>query len=246
MSDLIQRVVVVTGASSGIGEAIALFLAEKGATLVLVARRIDRINSLVDKITQTGGQAIAIKADVTRLSEIKSVVDVAVAKFGRVDVFINNAGYMAIALLASLKTQEWDQMVDTNIKGVLNGIAAALPVFENQKSGHFINVASVAGIKVLSPGGAVYSATKFAVRALSEGLRYEAGSHIRTTLISPGAVESELQHGSSDSDSKAFLGEFYQQAIPALFIAKAVAYAIEQPAEVDVNEIVIRPTREEY
>lgn len=246
MSHLNERVVIVTGASSGIGEAIALFLAEKGATLVLVARRLDRINSLVDQITQTGGKAIAIKADVTKLSDIKNVVSSAVSKFNRVDVFINNAGYMAIAPLTALKTDEWEQMIDTNIKGVLNGIAAALPVFENQNAGHFINVASVAGIKVLSPGGAVYSATKFAVRALSEGLRYEAGRHIRTTLISPGAVESELLYGSSDSNSKAFLSEFYKQAIPAQAIAKAVAYAIEQPEDVDVNEIVIRPTREEF
>nr|WP_181375168.1 SDR family oxidoreductase [Pectobacterium carotovorum]ALG88701.1 Short-chain dehydrogenase/reductase SDR [Pectobacterium carotovorum] len=246
MSHLNQRVVVVTGASSGIGEAIALFLAEKGAILVLVARRLERINTLVDKITQTGGNAIAIKADVTKLSEVQNVVSTVVSKFNRVDVLINNAGYMAIAPLTALKTHEWDQMIDTNIKGVLNGIAAALPVFESQQAGHFINVASVAGIKVLSPGGAVYSATKFAVRALSEGLRYEAGRHIRTTLISPGAVESELLYGSSDSDSKAFLSEFYKQAIPALAIAKAVVYAIEQPEDVDVNEIVIRPTREEF
>lgn len=246
MSHLNERVVIVTGASSGIGEAIARFLAEKGATLVLVARRLERINSLVDQITQTGGKAVAIKADVTKLSDVNNVVSSVVSKFNRVDVFINNAGYMAIAPLRALKTDEWEQMIDTNIKGVLNGIAAALPVFDNQKAGHFINVASVAGIKVLSPGGAVYSATKFAVRALSEGLRYEAGRHIRTTLISPGAVESELQLGSSDSDSKAFLNEFYKQAIPAQAIAKAVAYAIEQPEDVDVNEIVIRPTREEF
>ncbi|WP_336219517.1 SDR family oxidoreductase [Citrobacter amalonaticus] len=246
MSHLNERVIIVTGASSGIGEAIALFLAEKGATLVLVARRLERINALVDKITKTNGRAIAIKADVTKLSEVKNVVSTAISKFNRVDVLINNAGYMAIAPLSALKTEEWEQMIDTNIKGVLNGIAAVLPVFENQKAGHFINVASVAGIKVLSPGGAVYSATKFAVRALSEGLRYEAGSHIRTTIISPGAVESELLHGSSDPASKAFLSEFYQQAIPAQAIAKAVAYAIEQPEDVDVNEIVIRPTREEY
>ncbi|MFP2238221.1 SDR family oxidoreductase [Pseudescherichia vulneris] len=246
MSHLNERVVIVTGASSGIGEAIALYLAEQGATLVLVARRLDRINSLVDQITLTGGTAFAIKADVTKLNEIHNVVGTVVSKFQRVDVFINNAGYMAIAPLTALKTDEWDQMIDTNIKGVLNGIAAALPVFEKQKAGHFINVASVAGIKVLSPGGVVYSATKFAVRALSEGLRYEAGRHIRTTLISPGAVESELQHGSSDCESKAFLNEFYKQAIPAHVIAKAVAYAIEQPEDVDVNEIVIRPTREEF
>ena len=241
-----NKVVVITGASSGIGQAIALHLANKPFSLVLVARRLDRINALVDQIIQQGGQAIAVKADVTRQEEVQKAINAAIAAYQRVDVLINNAGYMAIAPISELKTDEWDKMIDTNLKGVLYGIAAALPVFQRQGSGHFINVASVAGIKVLAPGGVVYSATKFAVRALSEGLRQEVGKTIRTTLISPGAVESELQFGSSDAPSKQFLHEFYKQAIPAESIARSVLFAIEQPADVDINEIVVRPTQEEF
>ncbi|MEX1839704.1 SDR family oxidoreductase [Enterobacter cloacae] len=246
MNNSANRVVVITGASSGIGQAVALHLANKAFSLVLVARRLDRINALVDNITQTGGQAIAVQADVTRQEEVQKAIDAAVAAWQRVDVLINNAGFMAIAPISERKTDEWDRMIDTNIKGVLYGIAAALPVFQRQGSGHFINVASVAGIRVLAPGGVIYSATKFAVRALSEGLRQEAGKTIRTTLISPGAVESELQYGSSDKESLAFLAEFYKQAIPAEAIARAVLFAIEQPSDVDVNEIIVRPTQEEF
>lgn len=246
MNNSANKVVVITGASSGIGEAIALHLANNTFSLVLVARRLDRINALVDRIIQQGGKAIAVKADVTRQDDVQSVIDAAIAAYQRVDVLINNAGFMAIAPLSELKTNEWDKMIDTNLKGVLYGIAAALPVFQRQGSGHFINVASVAGIKVLAPGGVVYSATKFAVRALSEGLRQEAGKTIRTTLISPGAVDSELQFGSSDEESKKFLHEFYKQAISADAIARSVLFAIEQPGDVDINEIVVRPTQEEF
>ncbi|HDS9456538.1 TPA: SDR family oxidoreductase [Enterobacter asburiae] len=246
MNNSANKVVVITGASSGIGEAIALHLANNAYSLVLVARRQDKINALVDRIIQQGGKAIAVKADVTRQEEVHRAIEAAIAAYQRVDVLINNAGFMAIAPLSELKTDEWDKMIDTNLKGVLYGVAAALPVFQRQGSGHFINVASVAGIKVLAPGGVVYSATKFAVRALSEGLRQEAGKTIRTTLISPGAVESELQFGSSDEESKKFLHEFYKQAIPAESIARAVLFAIEQPDDVDINEIIVRPTQEEF
>ncbi|EKI0252585.1 SDR family oxidoreductase [Enterobacter asburiae] len=246
MNNSANKVVVITGASSGIGEAIALHLANNAYSLVLVARRQDKINALVDRIIQQGGKAIAVKADVTRQEEIQRAIEAAIAAYQRVDVLINNAGFMAIAPLSELKTDEWDKMIDTNLKGVLYGVAAALPVFQHQGSGHFINVASVAGIKVLAPGGVVYSATKFAVRALSEGLRQEAGKTIRTTLISPGAVESELQFGSSDEESKKFLHEFYKQAISADAIARSVLFAIEQPGDVDINEIVVRPTQEEF
>ncbi|MHA1054499.1 SDR family oxidoreductase [Enterobacter mori] len=246
MNNSANKVVVITGASSGIGEAIALHLANNAYSLVLVARRQDKINALVDRIIQQGGKAIAVKADVTRQEEVHRAIDAAIAAYQRVDVLINNAGFMAIAPLSELKTNEWDKMIDTNLKGVLYGVAAALPVFQRQGSGHFINVASVAGIKVLAPGGVVYSATKFAVRALSEGLRQEAGKTIRTTLISPGAVESELQFGSSDEESKKFLHEFYKQAISADAIARSVLFAIEQPGDVDINEIVVRPTQEEF
>jgi NADP-dependent 3-hydroxy acid dehydrogenase YdfG len=246
MNNSANKVVVITGASSGIGEAIALHLANNAYSLVLVARRQDKINALVDRIIQQGGKAIAVKADVTRQEEVQRAIEAAIAAYQRVDVLINNAGFMAIAPLSELKTDEWDKMIDTNLKGVLYGVAAALPVFQHQGSGHFINVASVAGIKVLAPGGVVYSATKFAVRALSEGLRQEAGKTIRTTLISPGAVESELQFGSSDEESKKFLHEFYKQAISADAIARSVLFAIEQPGDVDINEVVVRPTQEEF
>ncbi|MCG3097863.1 SDR family oxidoreductase [Enterobacter sp. DRP3] len=246
MNNSANKVVVITGASSGIGEAIALHLANNAFSLVLVARRQEKINALVDRIIQKGGKAIAVKADVTRQEEVQRAIEAAIAAYQRVDVLINNAGFMAIAPLSELKTEEWDKMIDTNLKGVLYGIAAALPVFQRQGSGHFINVASVAGIKVLAPGGVVYSATKFAVRALSEGLRQEAGKTIRTTLISPGAIESELQFGSSDEESKKFLHEFYKQAISADAIARSVLFAIEQPGDVDINEIVVRPTQEEF
>ncbi|MDH2173606.1 SDR family NAD(P)-dependent oxidoreductase [Acinetobacter johnsonii] len=157
-----------------------------------------------------------------------------------------NAGLMSIAPLSELKVDEWDRMIDINIKGVLYGIAATLPVFQKQNFGHFINLASVAGIKVFSPGGTVYSGTKFAVRAISEGLRHEVGGTIRTTTIEPGAVESELKFGSSHKESSEFVTDFYKQAIPADSVARAIAYAIEQPADVDINEIVLRPTSQEF
>lgn len=166
--------------------------------------------------------------------------------FGRVDVLVNNAGLMAIAPLSATKTDEWDRMIDINIKGLLYGIAAALPIFEKHGSGHFINIASAAGIKVFNPGGAAYSGTKFAVRAISEGLRQEVGGSIRTTIISPGAIDSELKLGSSHEESAMAVGAFYEQAIPADTVARAIAYAVEQPADVDINEIVLRPTSQEF
>ena len=165
---------------------------------------------------------------------------------GGLDVMVNNAGLMAIAPMSLVKTDEWDRMIDVNIKGLLYGIAAALPLFDKQGSGHFINIASAAGIKVFSPGGTVYSGTKFAVRAISEGLRHEVGGKIRTTIISLGAVDTELKFGSSDADSAKAISGFYQQAIPSASVAQAIAYAIEQPTDVDINEIVLRPTSQEF
>ena len=246
MSGIQDKVVVITGASSGLGEATARHLAASGATVVLGARRVDRLEALVGEITTSGGKAKAFATDVTKRSDVEALVQGAVDAYGRVDVIINNAGLMAIAPMAQLKVDEWDRMIDINIKGVLYGIAAALPVFQRQSSGHFINISSAAGIKVFSPGGTVYSGTKFAVRAISEGLRHEIGGAIRTTIISPGAVESELKHGSSDPDSVKAVGEFYQQAIPSDSVARAIAFAIEQPADVDINEIVLRPTSQEF
>jgi NADP-dependent 3-hydroxy acid dehydrogenase YdfG len=246
MGQISGKVVVITGASSGLGEATARHLATLGATLVLAARRKERLDLLVDECIAAGGKALAVKVDVTEREDVKDMVTAAVAQFGRIDVFINNAGLMAIAPITMTKVDEWERMIDINIKGVLYGIAAVLPVFEQQNDGHFVNISSVAGVKVFSPGGTVYSGTKYAVRAISEGLRHEVGANIRTTTICPGAVESELKLGSSDAESAQFVHDFYKQAIPADSVARAIAYAIEQPADVDINEIVLRPTQQDF
>jgi len=247
MSKNIQgKVVVITGASSGLGEATARHLAALGAHVVLGARRQDRLDAIVREIAAAGGKAIAHPIDVTNKEDLSALVAKAVEAFGRIDVMINNAGLMAISPISQLRVEEWDRMIDINIKGVLYGIAAALPLFEQQASGHFINISSVAGIKVFSPGGSVYSGTKFAVRAISDGLRHEVGGNIRTTTIEPGAVDSELKFGSGHQPRAEVVGEFYKKAIPADSVARAIAYAIEQPADVDINEIVLRPTAQDF
>jgi len=247
MTEVAGKVVAITGASSGLGEATARHLAALGAKVVVAARRKERLDRLAAEIEAAGGQAEAIEVDVRNRADVDIMVARALDRFGRLDVLVSNAGLMALAPLSANKVEEWERMVDINIKGVLYGIAAALPVFMEQQSGHFINLASVAGIKVSSPNGTVYSATKFAVRAISEGLRHEAGGRIRTTIISPGAVESELPMGSSDPDAFRSISEFYKrQAIPADSVARAIAYAIEQPANVDINEIVLRPTEQTF
>lgn len=241
------KVVVITGASSGLGETTARHLASLGANVVLGARRENRLQDISNEINQKGnGKAIFVKTDVTKKEEVQSLVDKAVTEFGKVDVMLNNAGLMSIAPMSETKVDEWDRMIDINVKGVLYGIAAALPVFQKQENGHFINLSSVAGVKVFSPGGTVYSGTKYAVRAISEGLRHEVGGKIRTTTIEPGAIDSELKHGSSHKESSDFVREFYKTAIPSDSIARTIAFAIEQPADVDVNEIVIRPTVQDF
>ena len=246
-NNIANKVVVITGASSGLGESTARHLVKLGAKVVLGARRKDKLEALVGELRNAGGEAEFVVADVTRKADVEALVQKAVSRFGRVDVIVNNAGLMAIAPISEGRTDEWDAMIDINIKGVLYGIAAAMPVFQQQGSGHFINIASVAGIKVFSPGGSVYSGTKFAVRAISEGLRHEVGGAIRTTTILPGAVDSELKFGSGHAESAAFVQGFYEQnAIPADSVARAIAYAIEQPADVDINEIVLRPTVQEF
>jgi NADP-dependent 3-hydroxy acid dehydrogenase YdfG len=241
-----KKVIVITGASSGLGEATAKYLADKGAIVVLGARRADKLQQIVNEITAKGGAATYLVTDVASKVQVKALVDKAVDTYGRLDVIINNAGIMPIAPMAELRTDEWDNMIDINIKGVLYGIAAALPIFQKQQAGHFINLGSVAGIKVFSPGGTVYSGTKYAVRAISDGLRHEVGRHIRTTTIEPGAVDSELKLSTNHQESSANVNEFYKIAIPADSVARAIAFAIEQPADVDINEIVIRPTVQEF
>jgi NADP-dependent 3-hydroxy acid dehydrogenase YdfG len=249
MSPDIDKVVVITGASSGIGESTAKLLARHGAKVVLGARRKDRLDAAVKEISAAGGKAISVAVDVTKRAEMEGLVKAAVDGFGRVDVIVNNAGIMSIAPIDALKVEEWDRMIDVNLKGMLHGVAAVLPIMQNQKQGHIINLASVFGIKVFAPGGTVYCATKSAVRALTEGLRMELHSkNIRCTMISPGAVATELPEGSSDEATRKNLREFYRttMAIPAEAIAKAIAYAIEQPADVEVDEIVIRPTAQDF
>jgi NADP-dependent 3-hydroxy acid dehydrogenase YdfG len=240
------KVVVITGASSGLGEATARHLSAQGAIVVLGARRVDRIQSLAEELIDKGGKALAMATDVTRHDDVKALVDAAVQTFGRVDVMLNNAGLMPHSPLERLKIDDWNQTIDVNIKGVLYGIAAALPHMKQQKSGQIINVASVAA-RIVRPGSAVYAATKSAVLMISEGLRQEVKPYgLRTTILSPGAVATELPNSITEPDIAGFIGKFYEEiAIPAESFARAVAFAISQPPEVDVNEILFRPTRQE-
>jgi NADP-dependent 3-hydroxy acid dehydrogenase YdfG len=248
MSDGIKdKIVVVTGASSGLGEATARLLSARSATVVLGARRADRLQALVKEIKASGGKALSVATDVTQREQVEALVDAAVQTYGRIDVMINNAGLMPQAALERLKVDEWDRMIDVNIRGVLYGIAAALPHMQRQKAGHFVNVSSVAGHRV-GPGFAVYAATKYAVRALSEGLRQEVKPYnIRTTVISPGAVATELPNSVTDPDASERIRSFYEQvAVPADSFARVVAFAMSQPEDVDINEILYRPTKQEF
>jgi NADP-dependent 3-hydroxy acid dehydrogenase YdfG len=245
-NNIAGKVVIITGASSGLGEATARHLAKAGAKLVLAARRLERIEQLAAELTAAGGQAIAVKTDVTVREDLQALAAAAVEHFGRVDVLVNNAGTMPLAPINKLKVDEWDYMIDVNIKGVLYGIAAALPHMQARKSGHIVNVSSVAGHKVRA-GTAVYSATKRAVRVLTEGLRQEVKPWgIRTTIISPGAVATELPDSITEADVQAGVKAFYEIAIPAESFARAVVYALGQPEDVDINEILFRPTKQEY
>jgi len=245
-SNIEGKVVVITGASSGLGEATARHLSALGARVVLGARRADRLQALAAELNR-GGKALAVATDVTDRDQVKRLVEAGVQAYGRIDVMVNNAGLMPQSMLERLKIDEWDRMIDVNIKGVLYGIAAALPHMTAQRSGHFINVSSVAGHKV-RPGGTVYSATKHAVRVISEGLRQEVKPYnIRTTLVSPGAVDTELPDSITDPDVAVTMRKFYDDiAIPADSFARAVVFAMSQPDDVDVNEILFRPTRQEF
>lgn len=240
------KTVVITGASSGMGAAAARHLAGEGAAVVLGARRADRIDALAAEIRDSGGRAIAVATDVTKRLDLERLVGAAIDAYGRIDVLINNAGVMPLSQLERVKVDEWDRMVDVNLKGVLYGVAAALPSMIAQKSGHIINVSSVAGHKLFA-GSAVYSATKFAVRAFSEGLRQEMAPHnIRTTIISPGAVRTELLDHISDADVQQANRDFVAQiGVPPETFARLVAFAINEPEDVGLNEILFRPTAQE-
>jgi NADP-dependent 3-hydroxy acid dehydrogenase YdfG len=241
------KVVAITGASSGIGERTAKLLAQGGAKVALGARRRDRIDALAKEISASGGKAVGFTVDVAKRAEVEAFVKGAVETFGRIDVIVNNAGIMPIAPIEALKVEEWDRQIDVNLKGVLYGVAAALPQMQKQRSGHIINIASVYGIKVFAPGGVVYCATKAAVRVLTEGLRMELHSqNIRCTVISPGAVATELPESSSEEATRKYLREFYKMAIPADSIAGAIAYAISRPAEEEIDEVVLRPLAQDF
>jgi len=242
MSEINGKVVIITGASSGLGKATAHRLANSGARLVLGARREDRLAALRDAIVEQGGDAIYRVTDVTDRAQLDALAQAAKEAYGRIDVLVNNAGLMPLSPLDKLKVDEWDQMIDVNIKGVLYGIAAVLPTMREQHVGHIINLSSVAG-HVVFPSSAVYSATKYAVKAISEGIRQEGGGEIRSTNISPGPVATELTTTISDPETAKNVSELYEKAIDADVIARAIAFAIEQPAEVDINELIIRPSK---
>ncbi|MGK9167372.1 SDR family oxidoreductase [Inquilinus limosus] len=246
MSSIEGKVVAITGASSGIGEATARHLARAGAAVMLGARRLHRLAAVAEEIRRDGGRVALQRLDVTSREDVAAFVQAAVAQFGRLDVIVNNAGVMPLSPVSDLKVEEWERMVDVNLKGVLYGVAAALPVFQAQGSGHVVNVTSIADRRVV-PTAAVYSATKYAVRAFSEGLRQEVGGGIRVTVVAPGATESELANGISDPELRqAAIEDYRRDLIPAEAIARAIGYAIGQPPEVDVNELVVRPTAQAY
>ncbi|MBA5223923.1 MULTISPECIES: SDR family oxidoreductase [Streptomyces] len=242
MSGINGKVIALTGASSGIGEETAVHLAARGARVVLGARRKERLDAVVERITSQGGEAVGLVVDVTRREDLARLTGEAVERFGRLDVLVSNAGTMAISPFDELRQDDWDAMVATHVTGLLNGIGAALPVFRRQRSGHFVNVASTAAYLVKSPQG-VYAATKTAVKILSEGLRQESGPDLRVTLVSPGFTDTEgVGKGAGPEIAAALVRQRDEIAMPPSAVASAIAYAIEQPAHVDVGEIVVRST----
>ncbi|MDT7741077.1 MAG: hypothetical protein QOE59_155 [Actinomycetota bacterium] len=240
MDPIAGTVVAVTGAGGGIGEASARLLARRGARLVLGGRRTDRLDEVAAAISDEGGEAAVTSCDVTRREDLHALVGLAVERFGRLDVLINNAGMGLVAPIDDLAVDDWDVMVDVNLRGVLHGIAAALPVFRAQGSGHLVAVVSTAGLRI-APGQAVYAATKNAVRTLCEGLRQEAGPHLRVTEVSPGVTDTAFIAGTGDADADV-LAHYRSIAMPPEAVARAIAHALEQPAGVDVGSIVVRPT----
>lgn len=246
MQDLKAKVVAITGASSGIGEAVARRLAAAGAQVLLGARRTDRLGRIAAEIEAAGGAVAWRRLDVTDRADVADFAGFAGQRFGRLDVMVSNAGLMPLSPIAALKVDEWDRMIDVNLKGVLHGIAAALPLFQAQGSGHFVHVSSIADRRIVSTA-AVYSASKYGVRAVSEGLRQEAGPGIRVTLVAPGATVSELAETISDPAlRRAAIEDYRRDLLPADAIARAIAYAIGEPGDVDVNEIVVRPAAQAY
>jgi NADP-dependent 3-hydroxy acid dehydrogenase YdfG len=241
VSGIEGKVVVITGASSGIGEATALLLAERGAKVVLGARRPELLEALVARIEKAGGQAVYARTDVKRREDLSTLVGLACDRYGKVDVLVSNAGIGLISPLDDLRVEDWEEMIDVNLKGVLYGIAAALPVFREQGFGHFVNTVSTAGLRIV-PLQAVYAGTKNAVRTISEGLRQEAGSSVRVTVVSPGVTRTEFADSMAPEMKAQVLDRMGEIAIPPDAIARAIAFAIEQPASVDVGDIVVRPT----
>jgi NADP-dependent 3-hydroxy acid dehydrogenase YdfG len=235
-----KKVIILTGASSGIGEGIARHLAQQGHQLVLGARRTDRLQALSEELRFGGANVDYLATDVTQRADTQQLADFAREKYGRIDVMINNAGVMPLSPMSSMKVDEWDLMLDVNVRGVLYGIAAVLPTMQAQQFGHIINIASVGALTV-SPTAAVYCATKFAVRAISDGLRQES-QHLRVTVINPGVVESELADSITDSTAREAMKSYRQIALQPAAIANAVSWAIDQPGEVDTSEITVRPT----
>lgn len=243
MDNIKSKVIVITGASSGIGQATAKMLANYGAKVVLAARREERMSEIAEQINQGGGSAIYRKTDVSSIEDMRSLAQFTLQQYGRIDVLINNAGVMPLSYLHELKIDEWDKMIDINIKGVLYGIAGVLPIMREQKSGHIVTISSVSGYRV-DPTAAVYSATKFAVRAISEGLRQEEAptNNIRTTIISPGITATELTDSISSEEVKGWVNQMNDVAISPDSIARAIAFAINEPKETSVNEMIVRPT----
>ncbi|MGW2321846.1 SDR family oxidoreductase [Streptomyces sp. NPDC001680] len=241
MSEIEGKVVAITGASSGIGEATALLLAERGAKVVLGARRLERLQALAARIEKAGGQAAYAPTDVKRRADLSGLVDLARDRYGKIDVLVGNAGIGLISPLDDLRVEDWEEMIDVNLKGVLYGIAAALPVFRQRGFGHFVNIVSTAGLRIV-PSQTVYAATKNAVRTLSEGLRQEAGDSLRVTVVSPGLTRTELADSMAPEMKAQILDSMTKIAIPPDAIARAIAFAVEQPAGVDVGDIVVRPT----
>ena len=238
-----SKIILVTGASSGIGEAVAQRLAADGHHVVAGARREDRLDQLAARIKDAGGSIETRRLDVTDPADVTAFVDAAVAAHGRVDVVVNNAGVMPLSRLDALLVDEWNRMIDVNVRGLLHGIAAALPHFRRQGGGHFITVASIGAHEVV-PTAAVYCATKYAAWAITEGLRLESDPSIRVTTVSPGVVESELADTISDPTAAEAMKQYRAEAISPDAIARGIAYAINEPTDVDVNELIIRPARQ--